>query len=46
MEVEKLVSNGDFAGEKALSELFDRNSELDETTGDLPQKIELTEAIK
>ncbi|MGB7710735.1 MAG: hypothetical protein WBL95_14565 [Microcoleus sp.] len=26
--------------------LFDRSSELDETTGDLLQKIELTNAIK
>lgn len=46
MEVEKFVSNGDIAGEEAVSELFDRYSELDETTGDLPQKIELTNAIK
>jgi tetratricopeptide (TPR) repeat protein len=29
-----------------LSELFDRYSELDETGGDLPQKIEFKNAIK
>ncbi len=46
VEVEKFVSNGEIAGEEALSELFDRYSELDETTGDLAQKIELTNAIK
>ena len=46
VEVEKFVSNGEIAGEEALSELFDRYSELDETNGDLAQKIELTNAIK
>ncbi|MEG4204756.1 hypothetical protein QUA20_12605 [Microcoleus sp. Pol7_A1] len=46
VEVEKFVSNGEIAGEEALSELFDRYSELDETNGDLAQKIELTNARK
>ena len=45
VEVEKFVSNGEIAGEEALSELFDRYSEQDETTGDLIQTIELTNAI-
>ena len=45
VEVEKFVSNGEIAGEEALSELFDRYSEQDETNGDLIQKIELTNAI-
>lgn len=44
VEVEKFVSNGEIVGEEALSELFDRYSELDETNGDLTQKIELTNA--
>ncbi len=46
VEVEKFVSNGEIAGEEALTELFDRYSEQDETDGDLTQKIELTNAIK
>lgn len=46
VEVEKFVSSGEIAGEEALSELFDRYSEQDETNGDLTQKIELTNAIK
>ncbi|MEG4346690.1 hypothetical protein QUB70_25935 [Microcoleus sp. A003_D6] len=46
VEVEKFVSNGEIAGEEALSELFDRYSELDEINGDLAPKIELTNAIK
>jgi hypothetical protein len=46
VEVEKFVSNGEIAGEEALSELFDRYSEQDETKGDLTQKIELTNAMK
>ncbi|MEG4503505.1 hypothetical protein QUA81_10715 [Microcoleus sp. F6_B4] len=46
VEVEKFVSNGEISGEEALSELFDRYSELDETNGDLAQKIELTNARK
>ncbi|NQE37182.1 hypothetical protein [Microcoleus asticus] len=46
VEVEKFVSNGEIAGEEALSELCDRYSELDETNGDLAQKIELTNARK
>ncbi|MCU0542995.1 MAG: hypothetical protein MUE44_12475 [Oscillatoriaceae cyanobacterium Prado104] len=45
VEVEKFVSNAEIAGEEALSELFDRYSE-GETTGDFPQKIELTNSIK
>jgi hypothetical protein len=45
VEVEKFVSNGGIAGEEALNELFDRYSELDETTDDLPQKIELTNSL-
>lgn len=45
VEVEKFVSNGEIAGEEALSELFDRYSELNETNGDLTQKIELTNSI-
>lgn len=45
VEVEKFVSNGEIAGEEALTELFDHYSEQDETTGDLIQKIELTNAI-
>ena len=45
VEVEKFVSNGEIAGEEALGELFDRYSELDETNGDLIQKIKLTNAI-
>ncbi|MEG4483718.1 hypothetical protein [Microcoleus sp. D2_18a_B4] len=44
VEVEKFVSNGEIVGEEALSELFDRYSEQDETNGDLTQKIELTKA--
>ncbi|MGB3262935.1 MAG: hypothetical protein WBA89_03170 [Microcoleus sp.] len=46
VEVEKFFSNGEIAGEEALSELFDRYSERDETNGDLAQKIELTNARK
>ena len=46
VELEKFVSNGEIAGEEALSELFARYSELDETAGDLPQKIEFKNAIK
>ena len=46
VEVEKFVSNGEIAGEEALSELFDRYLERNETTGDLIQKIELTNPMK
>ncbi|MBE9161635.1 hypothetical protein [Tychonema sp. LEGE 06208] len=46
VEVEKFFSNGEIAGEEALSELFDRYSEREETKGDLAQKIELTNARK
>ncbi len=46
VEVEKFVSNAEIVGEEALSELFDRYSEQDETNGDLAHKIELTNAMK
>jgi hypothetical protein len=46
VEVEKFFSNGEIAGEEVLSELCDRYSEFDDTTGDLPQKIELANSIK